>query len=317
MGGAVGVRIHLTAVITVAFGVLQGGEYIEMVGTAARPQVERRLASVDVVVHLLGHHGLMGLQGKIVATPAVLVRAVIFQRQACIIGRTHERARTQGLGFKLCYLGETVAVVVVTVAHAVLPVDKKPQTVVAVHHRCIHCGVVVELACYPYRSEAVGSFGIVHHRVAGDDIDCAADGRGTEQGRTATAHHLHAVNHVSRNLLKSVDTGKSREHRARIHQNLRVVSVETVDAHLGETAVLAIVLHAHTGLKAQTVGKRTGAHLLEQLGRGDTHKRRTVAAFLFALARSNHHLVEHESVRRKVKIHLYGTVAFGIHLVSY
>ena len=76
------------------------------------------------------------------------------------------------------------------------------------------------------------------------------------------------------------------------------MTVETVDAHLRETTVLAIVLYTHTGLEAQTVGQRTGAHLFEQLGRGDTHKRRTVAAFLFALARSDHHLIEHESVGR-------------------
>ncbi len=37
--------------------------------------------------------------------------------------------------------------------------------------------------------------------------------------------------------------------------------VKAVDSHLGETAVLAVVLHPHAGLEVKAVGKRTGADI--------------------------------------------------------
>ena len=91
----------------------------------------------------------------------------------------------------------------------------------------------------------------IARRFLGDDVDRAADGRRAVQRRTAAAQHLDPLDHVGRNLLQSVDARQGRKDRMRIDENLRIMAVESVDAHLREAAVLAVVLDPHAaGTKA-------------------------------------------------------------------
>ena len=82
------------------------------------------------------------------------------------------------------------------------------------------------------------------------------------------------------------------------------MAVETVDPHLGEAAVLAVVLHPHSGLEVQTVGKRAGAYVCEQLPCGDVDQCRTLPALGLCLGGCHHHLVKHERVGSKAEIKL-------------
>ena len=74
------------------------------------------------------------------------------------------------------------------------------------------------------------------------------------------------------------------------------MSVEAVDANLGETAVLAVVLDAHAGLEIESVGKRACAHEVESLGRNHIDERGAVAALEFAFCACDYDLVEHHRV---------------------
>ena len=89
-------------------------------------------------------------------------------------------------------------------------------------------------------------------RLPGDDVDCAADGRRTEERRAAAAQHLDPFDHVGRNLFQPVDACQGRKNGMRIDQYLRIVSVEAVDAHLHKTAVLAVeYAHQRRGFAPQ------------------------------------------------------------------
>lgn len=80
------------------------------------------------------------------------------------------------------------------------------------------------------------------------------------------------------------------------------MAVETVDAHLGESAVLAVVFDAHSGLEAESVGQGVGADAGEELRCGDADERRTVAALGLALAAGDNDLIEHQGVGHHFEI---------------
>ena len=111
----------------------------------------------------------------------------------------------------------------------------------------------------------MGDIRTIVNRVLGNDVDCPAYGRRAEKRRTATAHHLDTLNHVGRNLFKAIYAGQSREYRSRIKQNLRIMTVKAIDAHLRKTAVLTVILDAHARLETEAVSKT---------GRADKIKRR-------------------------------------------
>ena len=199
---------------------------------------------------------------------------------------------------------------VVAVAVTALAVDKRPGLVVVGHHGGVQGRVVVESAGRTDGGKRMGNLGRIAHRVLGYDVDRAPDSRGTEQRRASAAHHLDALNHVGGNLLQTVDAGKRREHRARVHQNLGIMAVKAVYAHLGKTAVLAIVLDAHSGLEIEAVGQRTRPDTVEQFGGNDIDKRSALPAAGLALGRGNDNLVEHEGVGDYFEIDLDGLVVF-------
>ena len=110
---------------------------------------------MNVVVGLLSHHCHVRLQVKIVASSAIFVCAVVLECEFRKIGRAHERAQAHSLGLKLRNLGESVAVVVVAVAHAVLTKHKRTYFLVVAHHRGIQRGVVIQRTAIANRSEHV------------------------------------------------------------------------------------------------------------------------------------------------------------------
>ena len=143
----------------------------------------------------------------------------------------------------------------------------------------------------------------VARRLLGDNVDGAADGRCAVEGRTAPAHHFHALNHVGRNLLQSVDALQGRKHGARIDEHLRIVPVESVDAHLRETAVLAVVFRAHSGLEVEPLGQAGGMGRFKEFCIQNIHHcRRLPAQRLVAVGR-DYHLVERHLVFIHFKVH--------------
>ena len=252
---------------------------------------------MDVMVGLLAHHCLVRLPVKLVAAAAELVRAVVFESHLSLLGGPHKGTEAQGLRLQLRYLGKAVAVVVISVSHAVLPEYKHAHAVVGAHHRGIERSVVVEGAGDADRRQCVRCLGTVVQRVFGNDVYRAANGRRAKQRRTAATHNLNTLNHVGRNLFEAVYAGEGRKNRARVHQYLRVMAVEAVYAHLCETTVLAVVFNAHAGLVVESVGQTGRVDNLQCGGPDHTYQRRRVAPPHFGTVAGDYHLLEIEGVR--------------------
>ena len=53
----------------------------------------------------------------------------------------------------------------------------------------------------------------ITRRLFRNDINGTGNGRRAEQSRTTSTHHLHPVDHIRRNLLQTIHTGKGTENR--------------------------------------------------------------------------------------------------------
>ena len=99
----------------------------------------------------------------------------------------------------------------------------------------------------------VGDVEEVTHRLLGDDVHHAGDSVRAVHRRTAAADHLDAVDHRRRHLLQTIDRGHAGEDRTAVHQDLRVLALQTVDAQFRLAAVGAGVLYPQTRLEVQRV----------------------------------------------------------------
>ena len=144
---------------------------------------------------------------------------------------------------------------IIALSGAILSIGIYSGLVVVGHQRYVARRHVVKRTRSALRHEGVSEGGRIADRFLGDDVDGSTDGRRTEEGRATAADHLHAVYHICRNLLQTIHAVQRGEYRARIHQYLRVVAVETIDAHLCEAAVLTVVLRAYAGLEFESLGK--------------------------------------------------------------
>ncbi len=176
-GASVCVGVHIRAIVALAVCVLGGGEHRQMVAVVAQPQVVRGLARMYVVVGLLGNHGHVGRHFQLVASAAVFMCVVVLHGELADVGGTEKAAGSQGLGFQLGHLGESVAVVVIAVAVAALTVNEKSGQTVVGHHRSVEGGVVVESARRTYGGKLMRHLCRVYHRVFGNDVDGAANSR--------------------------------------------------------------------------------------------------------------------------------------------
>ncbi|MBQ1952717.1 MAG: TonB-dependent receptor plug domain-containing protein, partial [Alistipes sp.] len=136
-----------------------------------------------------------------------------------------------------------------------MSIDIQTCLVVIGDERGVERGVILVGSTESDRGEGVRKFTRIAQRIACDDVDRTSDGRRTEEGRTASAQHLHALDHRGGNLLQSIDSRQRREDGVGVHQNLGVVAIQTVDAHLGKAAVLAGILYADAGLEDQPLGQ--------------------------------------------------------------
>ena len=171
---------------------------------------------------------------------------------------------------------------------------------------------IVETVGAAYRHEGVAEGGRIANRFLGDDVDGSANGRGAEERRTAASADLHAVDHVGRNLLQPIDAVERREDRTGIDQNLRIVAIKSVDSHLGETAVLAIVFRAHARLEIESLSQTNALGDIEELRPNHVHQIWCQASCCFVAVGGNHHLVERHVVGLQGEIlFLRGIVLHG------
>ena len=118
--------------------------------------------------------------------------------------------------------------------------------------------------------------------------------------------HLDPLDHVGRNLFESVDARQGRKERMGVDQNLRIMAVQTVDAHLGESAVLAVVLDPHAGLERESLRQARSIGLLEKIGPQDAHQCGSLAAQRRRTAGRDDHFVHGDAVLGDFEIEFGG-----------
>ena len=155
------------------------------------------------------------------------------------------------MAFQLWHLGISISIMIIALAGARLPISIHARLVVIGYQRHIAHRNIVKRIGSALRHKGVSEGSRIADRFLGNDVDGSTDGRRAKEGRATTTNHLYAVNHISRNLLQAINAVQRRKHRTRIDQDLRIVAIKTINAHLGEATVLAVVFGAHTRLKVE------------------------------------------------------------------
>lgn len=88
------------------------------------------------------------------------------------------------------------------------------------------------------------------------------------------------------------------------------MSVEPVDAHLHETAVLAVVLDAYAGLEPESLGQTGRIGVVENFAVEDVHQGRGFATRGFAAAGRDDYVVHGNSVFRDFEVEFEGLSFF-------
>ena len=157
----------------------------------------------------------------------------------------------------------------------------------------------------------------VAYRLLCDDIDGTGNGRGSEKSRTTAAHHLYPIDHICRNLLNAIDACKGAENRTRIYKYLSIRTVKTVYTHLLVAAVLAVVLHPHSGLEHESLRKRCGIYSLVSLHIHDIDEGRSHHSCRLAAVCRHDHSVEHHIVFLHIKVHFQSHAVLECNLLIY
>ena len=113
------------------------------------------------MVDLLGYHRHMGRLVELVASASVFMCVVVFESELRIVGSAQECAGSECLCLQLCHFGESVVVVVVSVAIAALAINEYSGLVVVGHYRGVDGSVVVHSARGANRSECMSYSGRV------------------------------------------------------------------------------------------------------------------------------------------------------------
>ena len=207
---------------------------------------------------------------------------------------------------------KTVVVTVVLLAVALHGKDESTSLLILCHHRGIDRGVEIVAALFQIRCVMV-DIDEIARRLFGNDIHHACDGIGTIERRPTATNHFHTVNHTCWHLFQPIDRSQRRENGTRIHQNLRILPFEPVDAQRGNTAIRTRLFHAQTCLESQHVGHTMGCGILEQHGRHDIDNRGRFALLGFVFIGCNHHAINQIRLLAKLNIDLKRRMSLHIH----
>ena len=241
---------------------------------------------------------------------------MVFHGEARVGAEAQEGVEAKGLVLHARQFGVSVAIVVICIAVAYLPVQEDASLAVVRYQGGIGCGDVLKGGTAPDVHECVSHLGRVVQGILGDNIDGTANGRSAIEGRPAATNHLNTLYHVGRNLFQTVHTGQCGEDGARVDENLRVVAVQTIDAHLCEATVLAVVFGAHAGLVVESLCQAGGLGGLKFLAVHHVYQVRCLTTLCFATVGRNHHLVQRNVVRLHDEVHLAGLISVDDYLTG-
>ena len=292
---AVSIHVLLGTIVAVAVGVLYGGVSRNLMLVLLPEQIVAHASAIDDMLGLLGDVRLVRLQIEFVASATKFVGGMVFQIDAAEMRRTVIGAEAESIHVQLAQLGKAIAIAVVGVAVAVTLIKGNAVRVIFGNQRHIATHILLPGLAVHIGEHARYLKGIVDG-VFGYNIDSSSHSIGAKQGRASATHHFYPFNHVHGDLLQSVHTAQCTDDGTAVYQYLRIRTFQAIDAHLGEAAVLAVVLHAQARLVVQCLGKVGGVDHLEQFGTHHIYNYRScLAAYLVAVG-GYHHFIGHETL---------------------
>ena len=293
IGLAVCIGVALRAIVAVAVNMLHRGKERELMLVGHPADIICDTTAVYHVLGLLGNITLMRLKIELVTATAQFVGRMILKTQTAGICRAVKCAHTEGIDIHLAKFGETVTVMVIRVTVAIVLIERYAVGIIGRHQ-----GGIGAYALLPSLT-AISSKVTCHregvaHRVLCYYVHRTANGIGAEERRTATTHNLHALNHVHRDLFQTIYTAQCTHHRTAVYEHLRVRAFKTIDAHLREATVLAVILDTQARYIVEALGKVKGVDGLEKFHRSHRyHHWGILTAYHITVGRHNKVLHHH------------------------
>ena len=191
---------------------------------------------------------------------------------------------------------------IVRIPVAVLSEHIKSRPMIIGHQRCVQRSIIIERRAAADRSKSMCQLPRIAQWLLGDDINGSGNSGRTEQGRTSASHHLYPLDHIGRNLFQPVNTGKGTEDGTRIDKNLCIRTVQSIDAHLLETAILTVRFDPDTGLEVKPLRKCRRVCILKHLHIYHIDQCRCQAPFGHAAIGRNYHSVKRYGIFFQLKI---------------
>ena len=245
----------------------------------------------------------------------MLVHIAVVKREHRVEAGLEEGVKSQGPVFQLREFRKTVAIVIKRVPHPVLSKHGDTRLTAIGKDRGVKRRTLLPTARAVVVERVIAHLARVANRLAGDDINNPSYGRRAKQRRAATPHHLHPLDHVGGNLLQAVN-GSQRTHRGTgVNQYLRVGAFKPVNAYLREAAVLTVILHPQSRLKAQPLRQVAGVGDLQGFHIENGNQRRCQFPGGLVPVGRNHHLVERQRFGFQLEVQFNGLVFLEQHLL--
>ena len=312
-GFAVGIRVVVRAEIAIACNVLETGICTHKMLIVRRVHIPLGSCRIDIVLELFGEWRLMGLQTVYtIATTAELRGMVVLCGYFGVVRGLEIGAEAHRRGVEVRNVGVAVLVAVILLAVALYTKEEDTCLLILCHHAGVHTGVNI-VGAQSRKSARIADTERVAIGLFGDNIHHTRNSVGAVQCTTATTNHLYAVHHACWQLLQAIDGCQGGEDRTRVHQYLRVLSLQTINAYLWHTTVGAGLLYTQSRLEIQHIRHgRTGGGLYDN---GCHHIDNSCYLFLLGLilVSRHHHIVNHERHFRYADVHFYQRVGLQIY----
>ena len=289
----IGIEVLRSAEIRVTTNMLQRWIGSSIVAFVRRIIVPTEIASIDIVAQTFSNISLMLRAVEHITTTTSLCYMVIFESEFWIIRSFEIRTETECRTVELWDFRKTIVVVVICLTLTKHTKEEYPDFRVGSDEWAIEISIIVP-SLTTNDLWVLRDIERITHWLFGNDIHHPTDSIRTIEGRTATTHHFDTVDHTSRYLFETIDRCKRRENRTAIHHELSVLTLETIDAKLWHTTILARHFDTHTSLEIKHIRHCVRCSRFYQKWRDNIDNSSSLTLFSFVFVGSNHHLVNEQ-----------------------
>ena len=119
----------------------------------------------------------------------------------------------------------------------------------------------------------IGDIDEVTDGLLGNDIHHTGNSVRAVHRRSSSTNDLYAVNHRCRHLLQTIDRSHRGEDRTRVHENLGILALQTIDAQIRLAAVGTGILYPQSRLKTQSIRYTCHRRCLKKFRRENIYDR--------------------------------------------